>query len=128
MWLFIADIILLLHFFVVIFITSLFFLVPIGFKYKWEWTRIKFLRLTHLILMFLITIETVLGITCPLTIIEHNLRNFITSHSFVSYWISKFIYWDLPTSFFLMLYIICLIWTIYMWIIYPPNKIIKQLS
>ena len=116
-----ADIVLILHFFIVIFITVGFFLIPIGYYYDWNWIKSLKLRLFHCALMFLVTFETLVGITCPLTSIENNLRGMSNSKSFISFWIEKIIYWDFPTKFFIFLYFIFLGWTLLMWKIYPPK-------
>ena len=116
-----ADIVLILHFFIVIFITVGFFLIPIGYYYDWNWIKSLKLRLFHCGLMFLVTFETLVGITCPLTSIENNLRGMSNSKSFISFWIEKIIYWDFPTKFFIFLYFIFLGWTLLMWKIYPPK-------
>ena len=69
-----ADLVLIFHFGIVIFITSLFVIIPVGYKLEWKWPRNRKLRSTHLFLIFFVTTETVFGLTCPLTLIEHNLR------------------------------------------------------
>ena len=61
------------------------------------------LRSTHLGLICFITIETMIGMTCPLTLIENALNENQYSQSFIKYWISKIVYWDLPAVFFLSL-------------------------
>ena len=116
-----ADIILILHFLVVIFITVGFLLIPIGYYYYWSWIRNFKLRLFHFGLMFIVTFETLVGITCPLTSIENYLRGINNNKSFISFWIEKIIYWDFPTSFFIFLYFVFLGWTLLMWKIYPPK-------
>ena len=50
-----ADIILILHFLVVIFITVGFLLVPIGYHYDWNWIKNFKLRLFHFGLILLVT-------------------------------------------------------------------------
>ena len=116
-----ADIILILHFLVVIFITVGFLLIPIGYFYDWSLTKNFKLRLFHFGLMFIVTFETLVGITCPLTSIENYLRGINNNKSFISFWIEKIIYWDFPTSFFMFLYFVFLGWTLLMWKIYPPK-------
>ena len=37
----IADIILILHFGIILFITSLFFLIPVGYKFNWIFKKYK---------------------------------------------------------------------------------------
>ena len=119
----IADIVLMFHFAIVIFITFGIFLIPIGYKSNWLWIKNLKLRICHCGMMFFITLETLLGITCPLTSIENKLRGINKTRSFISYWIDEIIYWDLPSQFFIILYCSVLIWTFLLWKFFPPiNK------
>ena len=43
-----ADLVLILHFGIVIFIISLFVIIPVGYRFKWNWPRNRKLRTTHL--------------------------------------------------------------------------------
>ena len=122
MYHFLADFILILHFSIVIFITSLFFFIPIGYKLNWPNVKNKNLRRIHLALMTFITIETILGIACPLTYLENYLLNRYETEFFLSFWLKKIIYWNFPSSFFIFLYLVCFGWTIAMWILFPPKK------
>ena len=117
-----ADIVLIFHFFVVIFITSGFLLIPIGYKFKWRWITNKRLRLIHIGLMTFVTLETLFGVTCPLTSIENNLRGIYEPKSFVGYWVQQIVYWDFPTQFFIILYFILLFWTLLMLKLFPPRN------
>ena len=117
-----ADLVLIFHFGIVIFITSLFVIIPVGYKLDWKWPRNRKIRSTHFVLISLVTTETVFGLTCPLTLIEHNLRDIFISNSFVSIWLQKFLYWNFPKEFFLISYILCLMWTIFMWNRFPPSN------
>ncbi|MAH83750.1 MAG: hypothetical protein CBB68_05230 [Rhodospirillaceae bacterium TMED8] len=117
-----ADIVLVIHFSIVVFITSGFFLIPIGYAANWHWTSNVKLRISHCGMMVVVTLETLLGITCPLTSLENILRGITQSDSFIGYWIQRLIYWDLPTHIFLILYCISLGWTLLMWRIFPPKR------
>ena len=117
-----ANLVLVIHFCLVFFIVSGFIFFPLGYIAKWTWVRNFRLRLLHLVFMLIVTIEAVLGITCPLTYIENLLRNSYEGHSFVGYWISNIIYWDFPAQFFIGLYTFCLAWTLAMWWLFPPHK------
>ena len=119
----ISDIVLILHFCIVIFITLGFVLLPVGYTLNWEWLRNIKIRSLHLGLICLVALEAFLGVKCPLTIIELHLNNLNYSETFIAYWISKVIYWDLPTIFFIALYAVCMSWTILMWKIFPPRKL-----
>ena len=120
---FISDVVLVFHFIIIIFICFGFLLVPIGYKMKWIWLSNLKLRFFHLSLICFVTIEAIIGMTCPLTIIENIFNENKYSQSFIKFWVSKIIYWDLPTLFFIILYTFCAFWTILMWKIFPPKKI-----
>ena len=117
-----ADIILTIHFIIAFFIVSLFFVIPFGYRLNWNWIKNRKIRLFHIILMFFVTLETVMGVTCPLTIIENDLRGIMTSNSFIGMWIRKILFFDFPSEYFLVTYILCSIWTILIWISFPPEK------
>jgi hypothetical protein len=55
---FISDVILVIHFGIVIFITLGFFLIPIGWKLKWNWIANIKLRLLHCGMIAFVTLET----------------------------------------------------------------------
>ena len=117
-----ADLVLIFHFGIVIFIISLFVIIPVGYKFEWKWLRNRKLRSTHLFLIFLVTTETVFGLTCPLTLIEHNLRGIYISNTFVNSWLHSLLYWNFPREFFLISYTLFLMWTIFMWKRFPPSN------
>ena len=119
----IADIILIFHFSIVIFITFGFFLIPVGYKLNWIWIQNIKLRICHCGMMIIVTFETLLGITCPLTLIENSLRGINHSTSFISHWINQIIYLNFPSQFFVILYCGVLGWTFLLWKLFPPmNK------
>ena len=122
MILFFADIVLVIHFSIVVFITSGFFLIPIGYTANWDWTSNVKLRISHCGLMVFVTLETLLGITCPLTSLENYLRGITQSQSFIGFWIQQLIYWDFPAHIFLILYCVLLGLILLMWLIFPPKR------
>ena len=116
----IADALLFVHFSLAAFITLGFFIIPIGYKLGWNWIKNRNLRLLHLSLMGVITVETIVGLTCPLTVLENMFRDVDYSSSFMSYWIAQILYWDLPNHVFVTLYSLCLLWVSILWKICPP--------
>ena len=117
----IADLVLFFHFCVVIFITFGFFLIPIGYKFGWVWITNLKLRIFHCGMMIFITLETFLGITCPLTSIENSLRGIHQSTPFITYWIKQIIYWNFSSQFFIISYLIFTSWIFLMWKLCPPR-------
>jgi len=118
----IADFILVIHFLIVIYVTAGILLTPIAYKMNWQIFKNKKLRVLHLLLIFFVTCESIFGLTCPLTSIESYLRNILNKHSFISYWLQKIIFWDLPNVYFLILYCTCLTLTMCWWKFFPPLK------
>ena len=117
----IADALLVIHFYLAAFITLGFFLIPVGYKLGWHWIKNRNVRLLHLFLMGFITVETIVGLTCPLTILEYSFRDVYPPESFVGYWIGKVLYWNLPHHIFVAIYSVCLVWVLFLWIKCPPK-------
>ena len=118
----IADALLLVHFCLAAFITFGFFLIPVGHQLGWHWIKNRNVRLLHLFLMGFITAETIVGLTCPLTLLENMFRDIKYSSSFMSNWMAEILYWDLPSKVFVLLYSLCLGWVLILWKICPPIK------
>ena len=116
----IAGALIFVHFSLSASITLGFFIIPIGYKLGWNWIKNRNLRLLHLSLMGVITVETIVGLTCPLTVLENMFRDVDYSSSFMSYWIAQILYWDLPNHVFVTLYSLCLWWVSILWKICPP--------
>jgi len=118
----IADTILLIHFLIIIFIVSLFLLIPISYKLNWEFLKKKQIRVVHVLLISIVTIETIVGVHCPLTILENKFRGIFVNTSFISSIVKEIIFWELPSIYFLIAYILCFFWTIFLWWKYPPKN------
>ena len=121
-----ADLVLVVHFCVVFFVAFGLLILPIGYLKNYNWTRNTKMRVTHMFLMGIVTLEAIFGITCPLTTLENILRQIEYQQSFVSYWVSHFVYWDLPTYFFIIMYSVCLLWGLIFWKVHPPNYLNRK--
>jgi len=122
----IADVLLFIHFGLAAFITIGFFIVPIGYRLGWRWIRKRSLRLLHLFLMGIITTETILGLTCPLTALENIFRDDDYLLPFISHWVAQILYWNLPSQVFIFLYSMCFGWVLILWKICPPIERAKE--
>ena len=116
----IADALLVVHFCLAAFIALGFFIIPIGYIFHWNWIKSRNIRLLHLFLMGFITAETIVGLTCPLTILENMFRDVDYTSSFMSYWMAQILYWDLHSEVFVLLYSLCLGWVLILWKVCPP--------
>ena len=103
-----ADALLALHAGVVLFVVGLLPLVLAGGALGWRWVRHLGLRVAHLSLMLFIAAQAWLGRLCPLTLWEQDLRRLAGqsgySESFIELWLSRWLYWDLPSDAFLVGY------------------------
>ena len=121
-----ADLIMLVHLALAGCITAGLVFIPIGYKLEWNWTKNRKLRLTHIILIGLITAETIVGLTCPLTTLEYSFRDVNPPESFLGYWIGKLLYWNLPHQVFVAIYSFSLAWVLFLWIRCPPKTKIDR--
>ena len=110
-----ADLVMVAHFLLAAFVVSGLLVIPIGYKIGWTWVRNRRLRISHASLMSFITAETIVGLTCPLTILEHNLRGNSPVRSFIGHWVERVLYWDLPHEIFIILYFLCFAWVVFLW-------------
>ncbi|NQW70964.1 MAG: DUF2784 domain-containing protein [Betaproteobacteria bacterium] len=117
-----ADFVLLVHFAITVFLVLGMLLIPLGAYWHWSWVRARRMRQIHAGLMALIAIEAVFNITCPLTVLEALLRHAAAPESFWADQLSKILYWNLPLEFFMILYVCCVIWILYLWKSVPPRN------
>ncbi|MBL1218333.1 MAG: DUF2784 domain-containing protein [Planctomycetes bacterium] len=111
-----ADLILVSHFGIVLFILSGMVLPIIGAWRRWNWVRSPWYRLTHLVLLGLIVIQTWLSIECPLTTWEVRLRMAADENTqaytttFMQHWVGQLLFYNAPLWLFAVIYtvMICL--------------------
>ena len=100
-----ADLVLVLHFAVVVFIVAGLALVWIGAWRGWTWIRNPAFRYLHVGAIAFVALEAVLGFACPLTIWEDLLRGGLRPESFVGRWVRSALYYDAPAWVFTTLYV-----------------------
>jgi hypothetical protein len=99
-----ADLLLVLHFAIVLFITGGLILVWIGAWRRWAWVRNPVFRYMHLAAIAFVALEALLGYACPLTVWEDALRGGTRSASFVGRIVRAVLYYDAPAWVFTVLY------------------------
>lgn len=119
---FLADLILFTHAAFVAFVVLAVPVILIGAWRKWAWVHSPGFRLTHCAAILYVLVNTWLGEMCPLTIWENNLRYQAgepsMGDSFIAYWISELLFYDLPTWAFTIAYtlfallIVALFWIV----------------
>ena len=103
-----ADVVLLLHVLFVAFVVIGLLLIVAGKIRLWSWVRNPWFRLMHLVAIAVVIVQSWFGVICPLTTVEMALRSragdTVYSGSFISYWLEKLLYYQLPAWVFVVCY------------------------
>ncbi|MBT8092177.1 MAG: DUF2784 domain-containing protein [Gammaproteobacteria bacterium] len=109
-YLLIADGLLLAHALFVLFVICGLLLIVAGRFLSWRWVRNPWFRLVHLVCIGIVVVQSWFGIVCPLTTWEMALREkagqAAYDGSFIAYWLSKVLYYQLPEWVFVLAYTI----------------------
>lgn len=73
-YVFLADLVVAFHVAYVSFVVLGQLVILVGVICKWQWVRNRWFRLLHLFMITIVALETVVGMTCPLTTWENALR------------------------------------------------------
>lgn len=120
-----ADIVLLAHFSIVLFVIGGLVLIFAGNKLRWHWVNRLWFRVTHLLAIAIVIAESWLGITCPLTTLESWLRSRAGetpyTDSFIEHWVQSIIFYDAPNWLFTTAYTLFGLLVVMAWWLYPPK-------
>ncbi len=125
-YLFLADIIAVIHFGYVIFVILGFTLIVVGIILKWKWIRNFWFRIIHLAAIAGVALEALMGINCPLTVLEFKLRyaSFLSGKkvSFVGNIIDSILFYNAPLWLFTIIYTAFAIIVVITFIMAPPSR------
>jgi len=103
-----ADAILLIHVLFVIFVVLGLLLIFAGKFLNWRWVHNFSFRLTHLLAIGVVVLQSWLGAICPLTVWEMNLRekagDSVYEGSFIAHWLQTLLYYRAAEWVFVLLY------------------------
>lgn len=103
-----ADAILVTHTLFVCFVVLGLALIFIGKWRGWTWVFQFRFRLAHLLAIAIVVLQSWLGMICPLTIGEMELRaaagEQVYAGSFIAHWLQQLLYYRLPDWVFVTLY------------------------
>ena len=103
-----ADAILLLHAGFIAFVVLGLVAILIGGARGWRWVRIAWFRLAHLAAIGVVVAQAWLGVACPLTRWESELRRAAGQpgyeQGFIADWLHALIFFDLPLWVFTLAY------------------------
>ena len=117
-----ADLLLVLHFSIALFIVGGLILVWIGALARWGWIRNPWFRYLHLAAIAFVAAEALLGYACPLTIWEDLLRGGARPETFVGRWVYRLLYYDAPEWVFTTLYAVWAVATLASLRFVPPRR------
>lgn len=107
-WGALANLVLLLHVGVVLFIIGALVLTLVGAWRHWRWVRNFYFRALHLLGIGYVALEAWLGIVCPLTTLESWLRARAGQHvydgDFIAHWLSQLMFYEAPPWVFIAAY------------------------
>ena len=101
-----ADLILLAHFALALFIVLGLPLVWMGAWLGWNWVRGRAWRYAHAIAVLAVAAEALAGSVCPLTRWEDALRANADGRSFIGRWLARLLYYDFPEWVFTLAYVV----------------------
>lgn len=123
---FLADLVLVLHFAVVLFVVVGTALILAGGFRGWRWVRRRAFRVVHLAAIGLIAGQAWFGVVCPLTTLEMWLRvragEFAYSGGFIAHWVGRLLYHDAPGWVFALLYTLFALLVAWAWHAVPPER------
>ena len=118
----IADVILVVHFGIVLFIVGGLLAVWIGAALGWRWIRNRWFRYLHLGAIAFVAAEALLGIACPLTVWEDLARGGVRAESFVGRWVRRVMFYEAPEWVFTAAYLAWTLATLATLRLVPPRR------
>jgi len=122
----IADLIVSFHFCFVIFVVGGLFVIIIGGVLRLRFVKNFWFRVTHLALILIVVLETIFGVSCPLTIWEYGLRVSagqlnVSGESFIARLIHLLIFYEFPQIVFTVAYCVFGAAVLATWWLIPPS-------
>lgn len=120
-----ADIILLLHVLFVGFVVVGLVLIIAGGLFGWSWVRNPWFRITHLVAIGIVVVQSWIGVICPLTTWEMALRtqagDTIYTGSFIGHWLGRMLYYQAPPWAFVVSYTLFAMLVAVSWCLIRPR-------
>jgi hypothetical protein len=121
-----ADIIVILHFLIVVYALAGEAAIIAGYFMRWGFVRGPIFRISHLALIVFVALQAVFGMFCPLTEWEYRLRQLAGQNveeqiSFVARIVRMIIFYNLPAWVFTIAYILFGVIVLLTFIFVPPG-------
>jgi hypothetical protein len=123
---FAADVVLLTHFAIVLFVVVGLLLIVVGNLRAWPWVNRWWFRVLHLLAISVVVLESWLGIECPLTTLENWLRlqagQGVYQGSFIQHWVHGVMFYQAPGWVFALVYTLFGLLVAAAWWRWPPQQ------
>jgi hypothetical protein len=100
--------------------------IVVGAACKWRWVRNPWFRWSHVAAIVIVAVEALLGIVCPLTLWEDDLRRLagqeVSGETFVGRWLHGLIFYDVPPWILETCYIAFALLVIGTLVLVPPRR------
>lgn len=120
-----ADAVLVFHVSYVAFVILGFLLTVIGILARWSWIRNCWFRSLHLVAILLVVAESLLGVICPLTTWESELRKLAGQAAyrgdFIAQWLHDLLFFDAEPWVFTMCYTLFGLAVLATFVLAPPR-------
>ena len=122
-----SDMILVVHTGFVAFIVLGFVVIWFGYFGGWKFVRNFRFRMAHLLAMGFVAAESLVGMVCPLTTWENELRRragegSAYQESFVEHWLGQILYYELSDQAFTLIYSAFFVLVIATFVLVPPRR------
>ena len=121
-----SDLVVVFHLAYASFVTVGFILIIVGGILRWRWVRNPVFRWIHLACIAIVALEALVGLICPLTVLENYLL--ISSgqtgyeRTFIGQLVYDLLYYDLPTWVFTTTYVSLAALTALALVLLPPVR------
>ena len=121
-----ADLVLVLHAAIVLFVVGGLVLVLLGNARGWQWVNATWFRVAHLVAIAVVALQAWAGVICPLTTLESWFRVQGGSPgytaSFIEHWVQRILFYEAPAWVFTLLYSVFAAVVAATWWRYPPMR------
>ena len=122
-----ADLVLVVHFSFVAFVIVGFVVIWAGFCLQRPFIRNFYFRLAHILAMSLVLLESLGGVTCPLTAWEGRLRLLAGegqhyAGSFIQHWLHRIMFFEFSESTFTVIYVLFFALIVATFWFIPPRR------
>lgn len=117
-----ADVILAVHFLFVLFVVGSLPLIWVGAWRGWDFVRNHRFRFAHLGAILFVVGESLLGMVCPLTAWEDELRQTEGRGSFIQRWLHYILFYDFSEGVLTIVYVLFALLVAATFKLVPPRR------